>query len=303
MKKNKLKDTILLKPIMSSIIIFLICLILRIIEYFFVKTDETVISENFIHKVLGILVLFFILKIINYKFEDIGLRKDNKYQKLLYGILLGLICFSISYFVEYIIILLNKKTPNFEIFVNGFSITGNEVKNTKIIFFILCIIFNIINVIMEEGIFRGLFIKIISNNYSFYKANVISALLFGLWHFVMPLRSYISGEMSLISTIIMMIGYIILSGIMSIKWGLLYKMTGSLWLGLGDHLFNNVLSNILHIVTTTGTDELQIVRIILAQIISFIVVILIYKKMLHFGFKQKEQKGYKTICPNGGEKD
>ena len=28
---------------------------------------------------------------------------------------------------------------------------------------------------------------------------------------------------------------------MGLKWGLLYKMTGSLWVGLGDHLFNNVI--------------------------------------------------------------
>lgn len=79
--------------------------------------------------------------------------------------------------------------------------------------------------------------------------------------------------------IIMMIGYIILSGIMSIKWGLLYKMSGSLWIGIGDHLFNNVVAtNLLHIVTSTGADELQIVRILIAQLISFITVLILYKK-------------------------
>lgn len=77
----------------------------------------------------------------------------------------------------------------------------------------------------------------------------------------------------------MVIGYIILSGIMSIKWGMLYNMTGSLFIGIGDHLFNNVIAtNILHIVTTTGADELQIIRILIAQMISFTIVFLIYRK-------------------------
>lgn len=50
--------------------------------------------------------------------------------------------------------------------------------------------------------------------------------------------------------LIMMIGYILMAGIMSIKWGLLYEMTHSLWMGLGDHIFNNLIAtNLLHVVT------------------------------------------------------
>ena len=71
-------------------------------------------------------------------------------------------------------------------------------------------------------------------------------------------------------------GYIILAGIMGIKWGLLSRMTGNLWVGLGDHLFNNtVATNMLHAVSLTGADELQIVRIMLAQVISFAFVLMI----------------------------
>ena len=53
------------------------------------------------------------------------------------------------------------------------------------------------------------------------------------------------------------IGYIILSEIMGIKWGLLYHMTGNIWVGLGDHLFNNTIAtNMLHVVSQKGVDEL-----------------------------------------------
>ena len=62
-----------------------------------------------------------------------------------------------------------------------------------------------------------------------------------------------------------------------LKWGLFYRITGNLWAGLGDHLFNNtVATNMLHVVSQNGGDELQIVRIMAAQIISFTFVIAIY---------------------------
>lgn len=76
---------------------------------------------------------------------------------------------------------------------------------------------------------------------------------------------------------LMGIGYIILSGIMGIKWGLLYHMTGNVWVGLGEHLLNNTIAtNMLHVISVNGADELQIVRVMAAQVISFFLVLIIY---------------------------
>ena len=94
---------------------------------------------------------------------------------------------------------------------------------------------------MEEGIFRGLFSRLLENRMSFKGIVFFIALLFGVWHWVMPMRDYIEGNSSLGNLLVMGIGYIILSGVMSIKWSVLYKMTGSLWMGIGDHLFNNIV--------------------------------------------------------------
>ncbi len=109
---------------------------------------------------------------------------------------------------------------------------------------------------MEEGIFRGLFIKIFSESKPFMQANFIAAFLFGIWHIVMPARSCMDGEMSFTAMVLMGIGYIILAGVMGIKWGLLYHMTGDIWVGFGDHLFNNtVAANMLHVISLKGADE------------------------------------------------
>ncbi len=130
---------------------------------------------------------------------------------------------------------------------------------------------------MEEGVFRGLFIKTLSKTKPFMQANFIAAFLFGIWHMVMPIRSYVNGEMSFAAMILMGIGYMILAGIMGIKWGLLTRITGNIWIGLGDHLFNNtVATNMLHVVSLKSADELQIVRIMAAQIISFAFVMVVY---------------------------
>lgn len=251
----------------------------RFIEYFALRTDETVIGENLIHKAAGIVLLFSVLKAANMKWSDIGFIKRGLAKNILLGLLLSAVCFAISYGAELILLSAQGNAAHIELYISGFSLTGAAVKNTGILFFLLCIVFNIINVWMEEGLFRGFFIKVLSDKYTFMKANLAAALLFGVWHFVMPVRSFIGGEMGLGQMFMLAAGYIVLSGLMSIKWGLLYKMTGSLWLGAADHFFNNtVASNMLHVVTDSGADEMQIVRIMLAQIVSFVFVVTVYRQ-------------------------
>lgn len=275
---------IIRKPVLSSIAIFFICMLARFIEYFVVRTDQTVVGENLFHKIFGILLLYVVLRILNLQWKDIGFIPSGFWKGILNGTLLGLGFFSLAYALEMIILHFQGAAPALKIFASGFSITGSQTQNIGAMFLLLSVVFNIINVWMEEGVFRGLFIKLISDKYSFARANLWSAILFGIWHLAMPLRSYVDGEMSLGTMLGMGIAYIILSGMMGIKWGLLYKMTGNLWMGLGDHLFNNVIINLLHVVSANGTDELQIVRVLTAQIISFAVVCFVYQR------RKKEMK-------------
>lgn len=185
--------------------------------------------------------------------------------------------FFISFGLELAILTMQGNPAHLEIYISSFSLTGSQIKNTGFVFFLLCILFNVVNVLMEEGVFRGLFIKTLSDTKPFMQANFIAALLFGIWHIVMPIRSYVNREMSFAAMVLMSIGYIILAGVMGVKWGLLYRMTGNIWVGLSEHLFNNtVATNILHVVSLNGADELQIVRIMVAQIISFAFVLVIY---------------------------
>lgn len=280
-----MKKVLYSKPVLSSVLIFLICGIARIIEYFFIRTDETILAENFIHKVFGIVLLTVILILTKESWSNIGFAKTKITQNIFKGLVLGASCFSIAYLFECILLYCMNGNVQLSLYTSGFLLNGEAAKQNGIGFILLCIAFNLINVWMEEGIFRGLFSRLLSNKMSFKKMSVFIALLFGVWHWVMPMRDFIEGNSSLENLLVMGLGYIILSGIMSIKWSLLYKISGSLWMGLSDHLFNNVVvTNLLHVISNGEADSMQIVRILIGQLISFVLVLIYYKKM-----KNKEE--------------
>ena len=145
-------------------------------------------------------------------------------------------------------------------YASGFSLTNEKVSQAGILLILSSVLFNLINVWMEEGVFRGLFTKILEG-LSYRKSLFFIAFLFGIWHLVMPLRDYLQGESSLVNLIVMGIGYVILAGMMSIKWS-----------------FNNLASNLVHVVSNSEADSLQIVRILLWQLLSFALVLWGYQK-------------------------
>lgn len=265
------------KPILSCSIIFVICSVARVIEYFYMRTDDTFLSENFLHKLFGILLLWGILSICKLRWKDIGFTSKGIMSGVGKGLLFGLVCSIFAYVVECLTLFFLHGNVHLSFYTSGFSLTNEKGSQAGILFILLSVLFNLINVWMEEGVFRGLFTKIlegISNRRSLF----FIAFLFGIWHLVMPFRDFLDGESSLTNLIVMGIGYVILAGMMSIKWSLLYKITGSLWFGLGDHFFNNLASNLVHVVSNSEADSLQIVRILLWQLLSFAIVLWGYQK-------------------------
>lgn len=263
---------------LAVLIIYLLCFFFRVCEYFVLRTDQTFWGEAFIHKLIGIAVLFAAVKITDFRFEEIGFSQKNIMRNLLKGLLFGLCVFAFAYTVEVILCVLQGNFESLQLYVTAYAVDGNIGHQTALVFFVICIVGNIINVIMEEGVFRGLFQQILEKKYSFILSAVIASCLFGLWHIIAPVRNYYDGTSSMGGFIFNAAMLIVTSGLIGFKFVLLTRMTGSLYMAMGDHFVNNTIVNMLHVVSETGRDERQFVRITIAQTLSFIIVLVYYLK-------------------------
>lgn len=281
MKSNKKKNGLLPKgesPLKWIGGVYLLCWLARGVEYFILRTDQSLLGEAVVHKLLGIGLLALALSHLGLKWQQIGLSPRGAGKKLLWGLSLGLLCFALAYGVEFALLTAQGQGPKLAVYVASYGVTGNLGNQTAPLFFAICILGNIINVLMEEGVFRGLFLQLGLKKWGFWASAAFSSALFGLWHVVGPLRSYVDGQISPLGAAMAALTLVLTSAIAGLKFSMLTRISGSLWVPMADHFVNNAISNLLHMVAITGADGLQSLRITLAQSLSFVVVWLVYYK-------------------------
>lgn len=270
-----------LKPIGFMLLFYIVCFIFRGIEYFLLRTDQTVIGEAFIHKLVGIVMIALAVWLLKYSWAEIGFCSKQAIRGTLLGLLIGGSVFFVAYGTEFIIQAASGNSPSLQFYVTSYAIQGNRGMNDGLLFILICIVGNIINVVMEEGVFRGLFLRLMEEKYSFIKSCMFSSVLFGIWHIAQPVRNVLDGEQSVMGAVISGILLVTTSTLLAIQFCMLLKITGSLWAGMAMHFINNASINLLHISTVTGVDELQTVRITIAQTISFVAVLVLFILHLH----------------------
>lgn len=266
------------RSILYILFVFILCSAAKDFEFLVLKTDETFLAENIFCKIFAILVISQCLVERKLSWRSIGFRLKGIKKGLILGFSLGLSTFAISYLAEFLILFFMGKSPRLSFYISNFALSDQTVTGISLSALLICILGNVINVTAEEGLFRGLIFKLGRRAFSTRSANFIQALLFGIWHLVIVTVWFKEGSLTLGAAFLMGIGYIILAGILGFEWGLCVTLTGTIWTGIFEHFFNNFISNSLHVVTDTGADELQILRIVLSNILSLLLVLFLMKR-------------------------
>jgi hypothetical protein len=256
---------------------FLVCYALRITDSLFLRTDQGPIGELFTHKLLGIALLAVTLSCLRMKWTDIGFKWKQLPRGILTGLIIGGCSYLTAFVVEIVMAAIQGKSPSLKFYVTNYDMLGNSALGNGALFILICIIGNIINVTMENGVFTGFMITVGKKRHSFFVANgFYSSFLFGLWHSVMPLRNFIDGNMTLSTAFMAAFMLFFSSFIFSIQTGMQYEQSSSVWDAMVVHFINNTSTNMFHVVFPDGTEHTPIMRIAIAQVIMLTIVLIRY---------------------------
>jgi membrane protease YdiL (CAAX protease family) len=163
------------KPIVTGLVLLAIAFVFKWVDTFVLRLDER-LGEAILCKALGFVMVIVFVWVCGRKLRDIGLHSRQLGLSLLIGIVITVVAMIVSYVVEFVVQLPKQPAVHFEAIDPKAGVTGG-------LGFVLWMLFcNIVNSFMEEGLFRGVMIRLFRVKLSFSWTNTLQAFLFAIWH-------------------------------------------------------------------------------------------------------------------------
>ncbi len=285
------------KTLSKMLNVFLFCMIVNVLEYFFIINSAHVQTRGALGKVLGALIIIGYMYTARLKPHNVGLSTNPKAVRsgIRNSIIFNLAIIP-AYLFEFVVLKIFYKK---DVIIRLFAY---ESPKSKVGFFyfiayiLLLVAVTALSAIMLEVLFRGILVKMGKGKFGFWQTAVIVSAFYSLWYLVIPLSKITRGY-SLQKLIPLCLFYIVFEFFISLKWCMCARATGSIWLSVFDHFIFNTTVNLIHIVDRTSGDidiELQ-TRLILIQIVSFIICFSYYKMKMRKKERLLQAVGVRSI--------
>jgi len=268
---NFIKRNTYQKPILTGIVLMLIALIFRLVDIFVLRLDER-LGEIILSKTLGFCLVLLFVWAIGRKLSSIGFHGGRLRESIFIGVVITILPFIVAYTVEWIVLGQMGQKPKllFSAIDPKAGVTGG------LLFALWLVVGNFINSFMEEGLFRGVMLKLNRMRLSFVKANWLQALLFGVWHLVWVVKWVQTGVVSTPGEIGMGIVANFLPQIcLGLVWCYAFMKTDNLWTAWIAHTLTNTTLNLLHVATLDAMDPGMSIRMTTFSIVSLLMMFLI----------------------------
>jgi membrane protease YdiL (CAAX protease family) len=239
--------------ILFAAAVFLLCVAVRVLDVFVVRSDEW-IGEQVLTKVLGLAIVLAYVIWSGFGLARLGFRRPSMASTLGVGVGLTVAVMAATFALQFFVLAAQGQAPQFIVGVEGFAIGDQPDGGVGTGPAIGLISFNLVNALMEESLFRGLLITHVAMAMSAMRANIIQAVLFGLWHIVWPIRAVVDGDMSIDAAMVYSTGFVLVSTIMGFVWGCFFIWFRSLWVPIIAHTIHNAALNVFHITTISGAS-------------------------------------------------
>lgn len=287
------------KTLNKMLNVFLVCLIVNAVEYFVLINYFDIPTKGVVGKILGLLVIMGYMYTARLKPRNVGFSTNPR---AIIGAIRNAIVFNLAvipaYIIEYFYLALGGRQPMIRVFAYQASLS-----TVGPLYFIanilLLLIINTVSVVMLEILFRGILIKMGKGKFGFWQTAVIVSAFYSIWYLIIPL-SKVSAGYSFGQLLTLCAFYLVFEFFVSLKWCMCTRASGSIWLALFDHLFFNVLVELIHVLDTTPglTNYIDVnrnYRLIIIQVISFAFCFSYYKMKMRRKERMLQAVGIRSI--------
>jgi membrane protease YdiL (CAAX protease family) len=248
-RAGALHDLPLTRPILAPLVLLFIAVLLRILDIFFLGLAEAV-GEAFLHKALGFILVLLYLWAVGRSMGAIGLHGRFAGRAMAIGASGALLTLIAGYGLQWFVSDAAGNRP--ECVITAIDPQTGLAGGLGLALVLLA--GNVINSSMEESLFRGVMLTHFRTRISLWQANLLQAVVFGLWHLAWPARRLVAGQVDASAATSQAAVIVVAATISGLAYGYLYLKTDNLWAPWLAHAINNSVFNLVHIRTIEGLD-------------------------------------------------
>jgi membrane protease YdiL (CAAX protease family) len=254
-------------PFWVPLALYLIAWILRIVDILLLPLAEST-GEAFLHKALGFLMVLAYLWATGQSVRAIGLHGRSAGAALFIGGIGVAAIYPLAFGVQWFVSSGAGNEPQFVIT----ALDERTGLAGGVGFALWLFVGNLVNSFMEEGLFRGVMLTHFRLRLGPWRANILQAVIFGLWHIAWPIQHLITGDTDAAGAAQEAMIIVFAATVSGLAYGYLYLKTDSLWAPWLGHTVNNTILNLVHLQTVGGLDADQMVRNVV-MIVGFLLVL------------------------------
>jgi membrane protease YdiL (CAAX protease family) len=242
-------------------VLLAVAVLLRIVDIFLLPMAEAT-GEAILHKALGFVLVLAYVWAVGRSLAAIGLHGRRVGKAMLIGASGVAIIYILGFGLQWAVLRAAGKQAALVVAAVD-SITG--LTRAGLGFALWLFVGNLVNSFMEEGLFRGIMLPHFRLRLSPWQANLLQAVIFGLWHLAWPIKHLMAGQIDLAAAASQATPWVLASTITGLAYGYLFLKTDSLWAAWIAHTINNTVLNLVHIRTVEGLDaNLTVLYIVMA---------------------------------------
>ena len=230
-----------------SLALYILVWLIKYIDTFALRLDEK-LGEAILTKALGFVLVVAYVWICGRKLRDIGFHSRNLGKVLI----ITFTGFGFLYAFAFVAQLLILRSSGEEARFVLSAVDPRTGMTGGLLFGVWLLASNLVNSAMEDGLFRGVMIRLFLVRFSSWVAIILQAVLFSLWHLSWPIRRLLDGQATLGEAAFEASGLLLATLISGIVYGYFYYKTDNLWGAFIGHAINNGIFNVLFIQTRLG---------------------------------------------------
>jgi len=237
------------RPFVVPLALFLIVILLRSLDLFVLRLDALP-DEIIVSRVLGLIFIILYLQVLRKPVSSIGLHTRNLAKAFL---IIGsslVFAYTLLYAVQYYQLITAGESPRlvFGAINPESGVMGSSLFSSFFLFG------QFVNALMEEVVFRGVMLPHFMRRFTFWKANALQSILFGVAHLVFPISSWARGEVTSGEALAQAVSLLLFTTIGGLIFGYLYYRTDNLWTAVLAHLTDNIVGLFFHIQTVSRVN-------------------------------------------------